>query len=72
MWRLWAPAYGLNDAAVAFRRPLFGYLANSAESFSGVGLRFEASSFDPRLFFVFRKSGGRVGAIATHIYDFLG
>ena len=42
---------------------------NSAESLPRVGLRFMASFFAPPLYFVVRKSGGTVGAAATHIYD---
>ena len=45
---------------------------NSVESLSRVGLRFEVSSFGPRLYFVFRKSGGAVGAAATPTGDILG
>lgn len=37
-----------------------------------VGLRCQVSSFDPRLFFVFRKVGGVVGAFTSRIYDILG
>ena len=54
VWTLRAPAYGLNDAQVAIHRPLREYLVNPVESFSGVGLRFGASSFAPRLFYVGR------------------
>ena len=65
------PAYGLNDAPVAFHRPLRRAPVNSAESLPRVGLRFMASFFAPPLYFVVRKSGATVGA-ATHIYDVLG
>ena len=47
-------------------------LVNSVESPSRAGLRFEVSSFGPRLFYISRKSGGTVGAIAAHIADILG
>ena len=59
-------------APAAFRRPLRKYLVNSAESLSRVVLRFEVSSFDPRLNYIFRKPGGAVGATATQIDDILG
>ena len=52
VWKLMAPAYGLNDAPAAFHRSLRKYLENSVESLPCVGLRFEVSSFDPRLYFV--------------------
>ena len=45
------------------------YSLNFGESFAKVGLRFRASSFDPRPYFVFRKDSGAVGAFATHIGD---
>ena len=71
-WRLRAPAYGLNDATVATHRPPRRYLVNSVELPPGVGLRSEVSSFGPRLYDIFRESGGAVGAIAAHIGDILG
>ena len=49
VWRLRAPVYGLNGAPVEFRRRLRKFRASSAESLSCGGLRFEASSPDPRL-----------------------
>ena len=54
VWRLRAPAYGLNEAPVPPHRPLRRKLANSAESLTLVGLRVEASSFDPHPYFVSR------------------
>ena len=42
------------------------------ESPSTVGLKFEVPSFDPRLYFVLRGSGGAAGAIATRIDDISG
>ena len=70
--RLRAPASGLHGAPVAFRRPLRKDLVNSAESLFGAGLRFEVSSFGPRLYCIFQESGGAVGAIATHVDDISG
>ena len=72
VWILIAPAYGLNDAPVAFRRSLRIFLVNSVESLASVGLRCGVSPFDPRLYFVYNRSGSAVGAIATHIDDILG
>ena len=67
-----APAYGLNDALVAPHRSLRKLLMNSAESQPSVGLRFEVSSFVPRLYFVYGRSGLAVRAIATHVDDISG
>ena len=72
IWKLNAPAYGLNDAPVAFRRSLKRHLMNSTLSMDRVGLKCIGSSFDPCLFFVFRKTGSAVGAFTTHIDDILG
>ena len=47
-------------------------LVNPGESSPSVDLRFEVSSFGPRLFGIFRKSGGSGGAITAHIADILG
>ena len=67
-----APAYGHADAPVARRRFRRKCPVNSVESSSGAGLGFEPLSSDPRLPYVFRKSGGAVGAIATCYGDILG
>ena len=40
-------------------------------SLACVGLEFEVSPFDPCLRFVFRVSGGEVGALTAHIDDSL-
>ena len=56
---------------VAFRRPLRKYLVTSVESLSSVGLGAGVSSFDPRLYYITRKSRGAAGAVATHIDDIL-
>ena len=64
-----APAYGSYDAPVAFRRPLRKFLVGSAESLSSVGLLYEVSSFGPRMYFIYRKSGKAVGVIATRVDD---
>ena len=42
------PASPLKDAPVEVHRPSHKYLATSVDSPSSVGLRFEASPFDPR------------------------
>ena len=71
-WKLNAPAYCLNDAPVASRRPLGRYLLNSAEPLAKVGLRPQFSPPNPCLFFAFRKVGGSAGAFAAHIGEILG
>ena len=70
--RLRAPAYGLNDAAVAAHRSPLQHLGNSVELPAGAGLRSEVPSFGPCLYYIFRESGGAAGAIAAHISDVLG
>ena len=45
---------------------------NPVESLSSAGLRYEVPSFGPRLYHIFRKSGGAAGAITTHIDSILG
>ena len=72
VWNLRAPAYKLNDAPAAFHRSLRKYLVNSVDLPAAVGLRFDVSSFVPRLYFVFRKMGSAVGAFATHTDDISG
>ena len=57
---------------MALRRSLRKYATNSAESLASVGLRFEVSSFGPRMFPIHRKPGKAVRAIATHIGDIFG
>ena len=57
VWDLEEPAYGLNDAPVASYRSSKKYLLGSEASAEGVGLRCEASTFDPCHFFVFRAKG---------------
>ena len=72
IWRLNAPAYGLNDAPVEFRKTLKRYLAKSEESLKLVGLRFETSKLDPCLYIVFPADSDAVGTFSTHIDDILG
>ena len=72
IWKLNAPAYGLNDAPVAFHRSLKRFLLNDKESLKAVDIRLEVSKFDPCLFFVFRGSGPAVGVMTSHIDDLLG
>ena len=47
-------------------------MLNSVELLSSVGLRREVSSFDPRMYFVRRRSGSAVGVFATQIDYILG
>ena len=72
IWKLDAPAYGLNDAPVAFHRSLTRYLVNATDSLKAVDLRVETSKFDPCLLFVFQKNSKAVGVITTRIDDLLG
>ena len=55
IWKLNAPAYDLNDAPVAFHRPLSRYLVYRTDSLEAVGLWKEPSKFDPCLSSVPRK-----------------
>lgn len=48
------------------------FLLISGDSLARVGLHIRVSSFEPRLFFAFRREDGPVGAIATHIDAILG
>ena len=72
VWKLKAPAYGLNDAPVAFHRSLKKHLMNKTLSMESVGLHCEGSTFDPCLFFVFNGKGPAAGALTTHIDGILG
>ena len=49
VWKLTAPAYGMNDAPVEFRKTLKRYLLQSANYLKMKGLRFEVSTLDPCL-----------------------
>ena len=71
-WELNAPAYGLNDAPVAFRRAIQRYLRNREESIKAVGLLYTVSSSDPCLNFIYDKTNVAVGVFTTHIDDILG
>ena len=54
---------------MALQWPLRKYLVNFAESLSEAGLRFDVSSFDSCLYYIFPKSDGAAGAIARHFND---
>ena len=71
-WKLNAPAYGRNDAPVAFQKTIQRYLLNCEESIRDVGLMYKASSFDPCLYFIYDKTNVAVGVFTTHIDDILG
>ena len=70
--KLRVPAYELSHAAASSHTSLRDYLVRSAESPPSVGRRFDLSPFGPCVYFVFRKWGTAVGAIATHIDDVSG
>ena len=53
VWKLKAPAYGLNDAPAAFHRSLKKHLLNKTLSMESTGLYCVGSPFDPCLFFTF-------------------
>ena len=53
--------YELNNAPATSHRSSDKFLANPVESPSSVGLPFEVSSFDPCMYFTFRKSGRPLG-----------
>ena len=72
VWQLRKPAYRLHGAPAAIHRSLNTNQVHSAKSLSSVGLRRDVSPFDPFMYFVYRKSGSAVGALATHIDDILG
>ena len=72
IWRLNAPAYGLNDAPVEFHKTLKRYLVKSTESPKLVSLRFETSKLDPCLYTVFTGCDEAVGTFSTHNDDILG
>ena len=71
VWKLNAPAYGMNGAPVAFHRPLKRYLLNEGAPPLAVDLRIEVSKFDTCLFFVFRRNFLAVGVTTTHTDDLL-
>ena len=58
LWKLNAPLYGLKDAPAALRKTPRRYLLRSETSPDCVGLKFQASSFGPRLSRIFRGGGG--------------
>ena len=72
VWQLRKPAYRLHGAPAASHRSFHKNLVNSAKSLSSVGLRRDVSSFDPFMYFAYRKSGSAVGVLANHIDDILG
>ena len=59
VWKLKAPAYGLNDAPAASRRSATRHLLNSELSVKDVGLRCQAPTFDPCFFLFFGIKGGQ-------------
>ena len=71
IWKLRAPPFGLNDAPVAFRNTLRGYLLRTEELSAKAGRKFQISSVDPYLHFIFRGGGGAVRALTTQIDDVL-
>ena len=72
VWRLKAPAYGLTDAPAEFHKTLKRYLAKSNESLKLVGLRFETSTLDSRLYAILNNEKVAAGVFSTQIDDILG
>ena len=60
IWKLKAPAYGLNDALAAFYRSLKRRGSTSDAPKKCLGLRCQVSPFDPCLFFIFRGTAHAV------------
>ena len=72
IWELHAPAYGLNNAPATLRRTLEGHSLRTEASLAFAGLKFQVQTFDPCLFFVYRRSGEAVGAPVPRNDDVLG
>ena len=72
VWKLRKPAHGSNGAPVAFRRSSREYVVNSVSSLPTVGPRFEVSSLDPCLYFVYRNTGSAVGVLTAQMDAILG
>ena len=72
VWKLDAPAYGLNDATVAFHRPLKRYLLKHVVSLKVVGLKYTASNLDPCLYMVFNRKDEATGVFSSRIGDISG
>ena len=64
IWELPAPAYGLSDAPAGFLRDLERSLPRAEDPLAPADVKLQISTFWP-LYFVFRGSGGAVGALAT-------
>ena len=69
--KLRAPGYGAYDVLAAFHMSLRKYLVNAAESPPSARLRLDVSSFDPCMYFIYRKSRKAAGVISTHTEDIL-
>ena len=61
-WKINAPAYGLNDAPVAFRQSPQKHLVSSELSLTKVGMENKVLPFGPCMYSVFREGGGAIGA----------
>ena len=71
-WKLRALAQGWKGAPAASHHALHKISLNSAEWLAKVGLRRPESTSDLRLYFIFRKRGGALRAIAPHFDDISG
>ena len=72
VWKLNAPAYGINDAPVAPHRFLERRPLKNKVSLKLVGLKFKVSNLDPRLYMVLNREDEAVGVFSPHIDDILG
>ena len=72
IWKLQAPAYGLHDAPAAFRNALQRFLLRAEDSSALAALKFQVSTFGPRVYLVCRGSRSVAGTLTTHIDDVLG
>ena len=66
------PAYGLNDAPVAFHSAVRRYLSNPVDFSAREGLKFQVSLMYPCLFFAPRKNGGARGATTSYNDEIIG
>ena len=72
VWKLHAPAYGLSDAPVEFRKSLKRYLLKSEFPPKLVVLRYEVSTLNHCLYMVYNSEKEAAGVFSSHIDDILG
>ena len=72
MWNLHAPANGLHDAPVAFRRPLWKYSLNSMDSSTRADRKFRGSSLTRVYLSLFGNRLEQLGLLQLILTIFLG